>query len=150
MSGQKILSVQIETLKLKFIDSWKFLNSSLKQLAVSYKIESTKGFFCFGFNDYESTRLPPLQYFIRRDATAAEIIEVTKWHDAYRRSGRPYVYKEQLHVYCENDVKILALVCQSFLKQTYELLLQCHYYYCPEKPVSELKFLHPFAGKCKE
>jgi hypothetical protein len=116
--GAKIL--QINWGNIVFRDTLRFLPGSLDKLAKELlrgKKEMRKGCFPHLFNvqqhqDYDGV-MPGLEYFdLLFMKSKSDVDTFLKWHD--ENKDKPWNFKNELYLYCKNDVEILAEIMKAF------------------------------------
>ena len=118
--GNKLLQLSIKSLKIRFIDSWRYIMLPLAKFpqrfpnmqlgAEDEKTVVGKGTFPYKFNipshyDYEGD-LPPRRYFVDRFSTESAI-ESYEAMAASWAEGRKWCFKAEMHAYLAQDVKLL-------------------------------------------
>lgn len=125
VNGAKIMSMEID--KFKFIDSLNFLPMSLAALGKSFGItELKKGFFPHFFNtednqDYQGP-IPAQEFFDPDGMSAKRREEFLRWYQVQVAAGENYDFQEQLLSYCQSDVQLLRLSCESFMTEFEEIV----------------------------
>lgn len=125
VNGAKILSMEID--KFKFIDSLSFLPMSLAAMGKSFGItELKKGFFPHFFNteanqNYQGV-LPSEQFFDPDGMGEKRCQEFLQWYQVQTANDESYHFQEQLLTYCQSDVQLLRLSCESFMTEFEEIV----------------------------
>jgi hypothetical protein len=115
--GTKFMQLQVNGTTV-FKDSLLFLPASLSSLAKSFELPMRKGVFPHLFNSSENFdyvgRLPDKSMFDLTFCAKSQkdIDEFHKWYD--ERIKTEWNFKEELIKYCQDDVKILALLVKKF------------------------------------
>lgn len=164
--GNNIVSLTLPSYNVVFLDSFKYLSTSLSNLAKQYKIPEEKGFFCHEFNKIDYSygspynriyeNLPPLELFINPWIDDEQTINKKKeWHSVeskrYKAQGGNlyYDFNKDILMYCFNDCFILLHTLLSFITDCFHFqsLLEDLYGSTPSvfNPKHHYRFLHPFA-----
>lgn len=122
LQGTQILLLKIGN--IRFIDSFNFIRSSLKNMSKSIAgIKETKGFFCHTFNTKENQnyigKFPEKSYYEYNYMTSIERSEFLLWYS--ENEDKLFNLKEELIKYCQIDVSILRKSCLIFSREMYEL-----------------------------
>jgi len=117
--GEKIITMSIEDLKIRFIDSLSFLTMPLKKFPKTFGMsEIKKGFFPHWFNtienwDYEGP-VPPKEVFKPERMKPEDAEEFHLWHNEQIENKYVWNQKEEMKAYCISDVDILRRCCIKF------------------------------------
>lgn len=72
-----------------------------------------KGFHLYAFTDIDYVgEIVDEKYFDLENMSEEIKNKFELWYTSWK--GKPYVFKDQLHYYCENDVTILHKACVKF------------------------------------
>lgn len=117
INGCKFMELKVGC--TRFRDSLLHLTGSLANLAKAFNLTMRKGYFPHLFNtienqDYVGT-IPDERYFdLTFSAKSAEDVQKFKeWH-ASQRHRTDWSFKEEIKLYCIDDVKILADMCLQY------------------------------------
>lgn len=104
-----------------FRDSLNHLAASLSKLPSMFGLPTSiikKGFFPYLFNTAENQNyvgtIPDKQYFNYMKLSAKVRNDFDEWYSEYR--NREYDFKQEMISYCENDVLILSLALQAYIR----------------------------------
>ena len=116
--GNKLLQLSVKSLKLRFIDSWRYIMLPLSKFRQRFPDMElgpdgqslAKGTFPYKFNlpqhyDYEGD-LPARQYFVDPFSSAAAIEEYESMAKSWP-AGRRWCFKKEMHAYLAQDVRLL-------------------------------------------
>lgn len=107
--------------KFHFMDSYQFLNASLKKLCICFNVEHSKILFPIFFPNSDSFNMeyigavPDIKYF-PVGTTTKEYLEYCKKYE-----NSEWNFKKELKKYCELDCISLQAVVREFAKQIFEL-----------------------------
>ena len=143
--GNKLLSMEIGVLGLRFIDSMLFCPGSLARLGQRYGIAETKGSFPHHMNrasNYAYVGQPPgVENFCGDNTSAAERGKIEKFLDERRRGGHVWNFRDEIYRYCRNDVVMLARSMLEFVREWAGIQRTLHSFFRPGEPAL---LLHPF------
>ena len=111
-AGQKIMSIMIKGLRIRFIDSLCFITLPLKKFPKTFgQTELKKGYFPHWFNTKENRNyigpMPPKKEFRCNGMKAAERKDFLKWYDGKVKEGYIWNQDKEMREYCISDVDIL-------------------------------------------
>lgn len=119
-AGGRIMTMMYKPLKIRFIDSYKFVAAPLDSFSKSFNVECLKGFFPYRFNTPENAEyygeIPSKEVF---DVKPQRKEEFDAWYE--ERSKTPYHFAEELEKYCWDDVKLLQKGMMAFRNEALEL-----------------------------
>jgi hypothetical protein len=151
-SGSKLLCVNIESHKIRFLDSLSYLPFGANELTKQYNLESgCKLSFPINmlhpqYYGYKSDRWPDAEFFFTFSDSEEALREKRLLVEKKREEKCFFSFKEQLALYCEQDVKILLLGMTCFLKQCYQVQYDLMMCLKPQIPEGYLPYLNPFSG----
>lgn len=130
-NGLKILELTEKKQNIRFIDSMKYLQGSLNNVAKTYSLrlegadKEGKLDFPHAFNRpenyfYAQNGYPPIETYINFNDTAKQIEEKVQRHKECE--GKFFSFQEQLAHYCKADVDLLLRACCHHIFDSY---LQC-------------------------
>ncbi|GBM07442.1 hypothetical protein AVEN_26506-2-1, partial [Araneus ventricosus] len=116
-SGSKIMSMEVSSYKIRFIDSLNFLTVPLSNFPKTFELEElTKGYFPHFYNTEENQTyvgtLPDVTYYAPHFMNTAERKKFMKWYE--EREEQPFDFRKELYEYCKSDVDILRRCCLQF------------------------------------
>ena len=117
-NGTKIMYMQIEDYKIRFIDSINFIQSRLADFPKTFGLtEMKKGYFPHFFNTPENQNyvgpIPDVKYYGAEQMMAGDRKKFLKWHQNKTNENYVFKFKKELEDYCRSDVDILR---RSMLK----------------------------------
>ena len=149
---QKLLSIELQGTKLRFIDGSNFFNNSVDDLRSRLRLEPF--FFPMKLNTvemYEKVIVPPpdiSNYFNFFDSK-----ETVERKEEFVRmcleNQKNWIFKEEIMKYCYKKCKAILIACQDYLAKSYNLqntLFEELNFKYAEKPdqSKELNFYHNF------
>ena len=142
--GNKLLSMEIASLGLRFLDSMLFCPGSLAKVGQRYGLEETKGSFPHHMNraanyDYEG-ETPSVENFCGENTSPSDREKIAKFVNESRQSGHVWNFKKEIYLYCRNDVIMLARSMLEFVREWAGIQRLLQDYFRPDDPL----FLHPF------
>ncbi|KAK7580532.1 hypothetical protein V9T40_001161 [Parthenolecanium corni] len=120
--GTKLLSVEVQHLRLRIIDSHSFMQSPLSALPKMFGLtELKKGYFPHLFNTAENAGyvgpMPPAECYspdrMKSDARATFL----KWYEDRLAENYVFDMDRELEEYCDSDVDILRRSCLELRRQ---------------------------------
>ena len=119
LNGAKIMTMEIESAEIKFLDSLNFLPMPLKALPKTFGLtELKKGYFPHFFNRKENQNyigpLPRVQYYDPDSMNAKERLEMLTWYERLCMRNYVFDFQKELEEYCRSDVDILRRCCLQF------------------------------------
>ncbi len=128
MSIHRSLETVVDTLNIRFIDSYSFIPMSLAKIGPSFNLPVCKGDFPHKFSslehlDYEGEMPPcdsPDDWYSLQEIRASSIekadvstLKFKTWHEEEKKKYVPFtttkwVYKNELKKYCKQDCDVLA------------------------------------------
>ncbi len=117
--GEKIITMSIEDLNVRFVDSLSFLPMALKDFPKTFgEKELKKGFYPHHFNtqdkwDYVGV-MPDKEYFHPERMKPKDSKEFHKWYGEKIENNYVWNQKEEMKNYCISDVDILRKCCIQF------------------------------------
>lgn len=123
LNGRKILTLTIPWWRIRFVDSFNFLPMGLARLPAAFGLQGTvggKGYFPHFFNTKENqdcvipAGLPEKKFYgvESMDAKAKAVFDA--WYESEVQKGAPFVFREEIAKYCEQDVWILKECCMAY------------------------------------
>ena len=118
MNGTKIISIKYRNVKI--IDSYSFIPIALDKFCETFEIKNTaKSFFPHLFNQPGDNqnyigKIPDIKYFNHEYFSDQKRIEFLNWYDKFSNSNAKYIFKNEFHKYCLNDVYLLTQGCLAF------------------------------------
>ena len=117
-NGTKIMYMQIEVYKIRFIDSINFIQSRLANFPKTFGLsEMKKGYFPHFFNTPENQNyvgpIPDIKYYGADQMMADDRKKFLKWYQDRIDENYVFNFKKELEDYCRSDVDILR---RSMLK----------------------------------
>ena len=119
MRGAKILTLNVPTFKIKFIDSLSFIPMRLSDFPKTFGInELAKGYFPHLFNRRENENyvgpIPPTPYYQPNGMNPDQKEKFMEWHRALKESNYVFDFQKEILDYCRSDVDILRRCCLEF------------------------------------
>ena len=111
-NGTKIMYMQVESHKIRFIDSVNFVQSKLADFPKTFGLtEMKKGYFPHFFNvpknqDYVGP-VPDAKYYGPDQMSTDGRAKFLKWHQERVSEGYVFEFRKELEAYCRSDVDIL-------------------------------------------
>ena len=120
-AGQKIMSINVKGLRIRFIDSLCFIPLPLKKFPKTFgHTELKQGFFPHWFNTKENRKyiglMPPRKEFKCNGFKEADRNEFNKWYDKKVKEGYIWDQEKEMREYCISDVDILRKCLITFRK----------------------------------
>tara|TARA_R110000803_G_scaffold70074_1_gene132774 strand:- start:813 stop:4511 length:3699 start_codon:yes stop_codon:yes gene_type:complete len=117
--GQKIMSIKIKGLRIRFIDSLCFIPLPLKLFPKTFgHTELKKGFFPHWFNIKENRNyigpMPDKKFFRCNGFKSGERKEFLKWYDNKIKENYVWDQAKEMRDYCISDVDILRKCLITF------------------------------------
>ncbi len=131
-TGLKILSLDVNDFKCKFLDSHSFIPMPLTKFPSTFGLtELKKGYFPHFFNTVENQNyngaLPDMRFYGADTMTTSNRSKFMKWNaDEQKYAMNPdktFNLKDELIAYCNSDVQILKESCMSVSNSCYGILL---------------------------
>ena len=124
--GHKVLVLHIREFAISFMDSFKYVKTSLARAAKTFglPIEKGKG-FPVRFNsrkNYNVQTIPPFPWFVNENDSEMAVKEKKEFW--LKRKQEPWIFCEELILYCVADSFILAQICVRFCKEWVESQLK--------------------------
>ena len=121
MNGNKIMCLEIETHKLKIIDSFLFLSMRLSKFPDALGIKDlTKGYHPYHFTDLNYVGpMVGLEYFDPPAEGSKERDKFNEWYNTQK--SKTYVFRDAIYYYCRLDVDILRQGCVIFARLIKEI-----------------------------
>lgn len=127
-SGQKITTMWIPGLKIRIVDSLNFLPMPLAQFpkAFGFEDEAVKGFFPHFFTKTENFNyvgeVPSPEAYGVKMMNSKTQKEFLSWHQARKNDPHDkFNFKEEMEMYCKQDVEILMKGCLAFRNKILEM-----------------------------
>ncbi|GBN93225.1 hypothetical protein AVEN_210736-1 [Araneus ventricosus] len=103
-SGSKIMSIEVSSCKIRFIDSLNFLTTPLSNFPKTFGLEElTKRYFPHLYNTEENQAyvgtLPGITYYVPNFMNTAEREKFMNWYE--ERKEQPFDFREELYEYCK-------------------------------------------------
>ena len=117
-SGHKILQLTLPEFGQTYIDSFKYVKTSLGKAAKTFGLELTKGTFPVRYNlveHYLAEEIPSFHWFVNENDDKDAIEDKKKFW--LERRKKKWIFKEELRRYCLDDSLILAQICVRFCKE---------------------------------
>ena len=119
-NGGKIMMLESNAHKMKFLDSLNFIPMALKKLPKSFDLhELKKGYFPHLFNTIGNQeyigKMPDKEYFDPDGMSSSERKDFLKWYDENKDVSN-YNFKDEMKAYCASDVDILHWCIINFRK----------------------------------
>ena len=117
--GEKIMTMSIQELGIRFVDSLCFLTMPLKDFPKTFGLTNIKkGFFPHWFNtkanwSYKGV-MPPLDVFKPERMKVKDAKEFQEWYDEQVENDYVWCQKKEMKAYCISDVDILRRCCIIF------------------------------------
>ena len=117
--GEKIITMSVQELSVRFVDSLCFLTMPLSAMPKTFGLKNIKkGFFPHWFNtkenwDYEGP-MPPLEVFKPERMSVSGYEEFMKWYQEQVANNYVWNQKAEMKAYCISDVDILRKCCITF------------------------------------
>ncbi|MCG8432162.1 MAG: hypothetical protein MJA29_13455, partial [Candidatus Omnitrophica bacterium] len=118
MNGAKLLSVEVESMKIRLIDSLAFLPMPLAQLPGTFGLkELAKGYFPHLYNTQANQNavldhLPDVSFYGPDGMKPKARQDFLKWYDEHKHDR--FDLQAELLKYCRSDVDILRRCCLEF------------------------------------
>ena len=120
--GEKIMTMSIRELGIRFVDSLCFLTMPLKSFPKTFGLQDImkKGFFPHWFNtkanwSYEGS-MPPVEVFKPERMSVKDAKDFQEWYDEQVADNYVWNQKNEMKAYCISDVDILRRCCIIFRK----------------------------------
>jgi hypothetical protein len=153
----RILQLTITQFNITFLDSIQYVSGSLDSLTKTFHLEAEKGFFPHGFNlpenyNYDGS-CPPVECFESFNDSEEMLLKKAKFVNQLVFTRYNWNFKNEIAMYCNQDVKVLCQAMCLFLKQSITFQLELIVRLDKENqlgkpPIPEIKqsipFLHPF------
>ncbi len=126
MSGLKVTSINLDSHKITFLDTLRYVPTSLKNFPKAFGLDvDDKGYFPYDFCteenfDYDEIGPPPTKHFITFGDSAQTIAEKKEYLDQLRAENYRYVLRDELQKYMNLDTEILCKGVCAYIKQCYE------------------------------
>ena len=119
-SGSKILSLEVKHLKIRLLDSMRYMPMALDRLPGAMGFPAmTKGYFPYLFNTEINTGYngpwPEARYYNPGGMSPAKKNAFMKWHAA--QVEKTFDLDAEMLTYCRNDVDILRRACVIFRRE---------------------------------
>jgi G:T-mismatch repair DNA endonuclease (very short patch repair protein) len=119
VKGQKILQIEVDFCKLRFIDSFNFLPMALAKLPGALGLEcGPKGYFPHFSNTPENQAyvgpFPEPKFYGVQHMSSEERERFYVWYR--EQQGKVFDFKAEMHRYCKQDVDILKESCLAYRK----------------------------------
>ena len=117
VNGNTLLSITIRSLKIRFLDSYKFIPISLRAIPKAFGFEDVmKGFFPYRFftvenKEYEGV-MPGIEWFDVDDMDEHTRKECMDWHK--ENEQQTIALDNMCKEYCKNDVLVLEKGCIEY------------------------------------
>ena len=124
-SGSKIMYIHIDSLNIRFIDSYNFMPMALAKLPKALNIpELSKGYWPHLFNTWENQNvelpnLPDMSFYNPDGMKPEQREEFLEWYNANRMNK--FNFREEILKYCRSDVDILRKACLRFRQMFLEM-----------------------------
>ena len=124
-NGAKIMSLTVQSCKIKMIDSINFLPMALAKLPKMFELkELRKGHFPHLFNKKENQNaildgLPDVQYYNPDAMKPDDRKKFLIWYNEHK--GYRFDFRQELLEYCRSDVDILKQCCLKFRENFMEI-----------------------------
>lgn len=117
VNGGTIMYIKTKKLRIRFVDSYRFITCSLRRFPKTFGItEQSKGFFPYTFFTKANVQyhgpLPDAAYFEFDRMKGAERREAMEWYE--RHKEEPYNLLDKCLEYCKSDVALLREGCRVF------------------------------------
>lgn len=117
INGHSIMAVRLKVLKIRFIDSYRFIPISLRSFTKTFGIqELTKGYFPYRFltpdRRYYEGRMPGIEWFDFDMLRGREYEDALEWYSEHKDDSINLY--EMCMKYCESDVALLREGCLKF------------------------------------
>lgn len=153
--GNKIITLSIKEFNIRFIDSHRFIPSSLDSFPKRFphlKGVAKKGFFPYKFNkednyDY-SGPYPSEEEYYDEYSSKKKVLEIKQFLET--KKGENFNFKKELHDYLQMDIRVLTLGCCSLIKEFLDFQNELQkdeqekkYFFCFNKPfITVPQFIH--------
>lgn len=121
LRDKKILAIIIPQLSIRIIDSLNFLPMPLSAFAKAFNLSETKGYFPHFFSNCNnftySGPMPPKETYGTRTMKPLQLTAFVKWYAEQIASGHIFTFKNEMALYCKQDVDILQQGCWMFREQ---------------------------------
>ena len=135
LTGNKVMTLIIPQINLKFIDSFNFLSMSLSKFPTTFGLtELRKGYFPHHFNteanqNYQGC-IPDLIHYRPDSLPIKARMDLRKWHAEQVHANYVFDMPSELQDYCISDVNILREGCENFHRMCRKLfgldpLIEC-------------------------
>ena len=155
--GCKLLQLLVPVLNIRFIDSYRYIKLPLSKFPSRFpklsNLNLLKGIFPFKFNQPENYEydgeLPGRESFL--DEFYSE--EAEKKFEKFKESwppGKTWNYKEQIHAYLKDDVRVLMAGCLELVKELFDFQIDLNqkrdggsWFHCFSRPyLTKSAFCH--------
>lgn len=123
-NGNKMFYLEYPAYNMRFIDSYNFINKSLREFAKTFCQDegSEKGDYPYLFNTKENENyqgpIPPIEYWALNERFSNDVTRIYEYYEKRKDLAEfviseegikiiPWDNKKELIKYCENDVEIL-------------------------------------------
>ncbi len=117
-TGNKIMSIHLEKMNFRIIDSINFLAMPLRDFSKTFNLSEVKGMFPYKFNTPENQnyvgKLPPPSDYGVDKMKPAEKLKFESWYDDQLKKGAVFNMQNEIVKYCRSDVEILRQGCLKF------------------------------------
>jgi hypothetical protein len=121
VKGQRILMMKVRHLGLRVVDSFNFLPMGLSKLPEAFGLScGSKGYFPHFMNSPDNYSyvgpLPEAKYYGVDSMSVGERCKFEKWYKEQQDAGVVFNFREEMAMYCQQDVRILAESCLAYRK----------------------------------
>lgn len=150
LAGNKIMSMKFKS--NCFLDTLNHFGCGLSQLTKMWDMPKgmAKGYFPYRFNtkdnqDYKGT-LPDMIYYDFNKMKVDARNDFINWYkDEKKRVGNNYDFQKELKEYCEQDVAVLKLACETYINTFTNIIAECiNNATCPEEHKEKINVFNPF------
>jgi len=150
LAGNKIMSMTIGS--NKFLDTLNHFGCGLAKLPKMWGMDKniSKGYFPYKFNtksneDYVG-KMPDMIYYDCDKMPSNARKDFMDWYvNEKKQFGNNYNFKNELLSYCEQDVLVLQLACETYINTFTEILETCiENCTCTEEQQTKMNVFNPF------
>ena len=145
--GSSLHSIEIEILKIKFLNGSSFFTGSVEEICKQFEIPFEPVYFPENFNceenyNYSGPYPHVEQYFVFTDSKMDKEKKI-KFYTDNNLEQDYFNFKDNLILYLTRQCRIFTFACLKFLKETLDFQVQLQTYL----KIRDKKIIHPFGHK---
>ena len=163
--GNKILKLRVDEYDISFLDSYRYIKSSLAKCCKMYQLDMRKGFFpvranrplfynackiffCSRHNPTPplsptfSASIPAFNWFVNENDSHQAVEEKRKWY--LERKSSSWIFDKELALYCIDDSLIVTKLALKFSKEWIKIQEGMNRFFTPDKDA----YFFPFSEFC--